>query len=154
MNVSWFLSRHTPKPPPSTPAGAVVTLGLATLGGTLAGGISEWRSQSEQAAHPAPPDESPMSVAPHRKGIGRAIALLPMAFWTQTIVCLPLAGRRLPRWTGLTGSAVAALGWTGRRLVTPPEPQDRPIPDRYPAVPIRYHGEIRSCAHQPKPAGA
>ncbi len=147
VNLGWYLSPHTPKPAPSSLAGALVTLGQATLGGAIAGALSEWRSQAERATAPASAEESPVPMGPYRKGVGHAVALLPMAFWTQTIVCLPLAGRPLPRWIGLTGSGVAALGWTGRRLFTPPEPQAGPETRRKAEDPIHFRGEIRVNAH-------
>lgn len=154
VNLGWYLSPHTPKPPPSSLPGALVTLGQASLGGAIAGALTEWRSQAERASAPAAPDGSPAAIGPCRKGVGRAIALLPMAFWTQTIVCLPLAGRPLPRWAGLTGSGVAALGWTGRRLVTPAGPPADPSAGRSAEDATRPGGEIRVNAHGLRPGCA
>jgi hypothetical protein len=134
VNLAWYHCPHAPRPLPSTPAGAVVSIGLATTGAAIAGGLSEWTAQSERArAARSGEPEAPSTVAPTplSKGVGRAIALLPMALWTQVLVCLPLAGRRLPPWSGLVGTGVVAGGWTLRRLATPlpPPAGDRKAPE-------------------------
>ena len=49
-----------------------------------------------------------------------------LVIWLQAPACLAAAGRPLPRWTGLAGTGVACVGWTFRRLLTPPGPPAAP----------------------------
>lgn len=122
--LAWQRLPGPPRPPATSPAGLAATV-LVSMAGSMVGGmLSEASAQRSQRG--ASPQESARVVPALHKGMGRALSLLPLVIWLQAPACLAAAGRPLPRWTGLAGTGVACVGWTFRRLLTPPGPPAAP----------------------------
>lgn len=130
----WAAQAFVPKPSPGTPGAAAVSVMLSMIGTGLAGAgaeaIAQWAGG--QAA-PLPDDEEV-----HLKGLGRAVALMPMAAGTTKAVSYVLRLGKVPNERQGDILKLALGGWIARNKITdtmkalqssPVAPGTRPSPD-------------------------
>lgn len=123
VNIAWARATFLPKPAAGTPAAAGVTLMLSMVGTGLAGAASEAIAQWA-GGKPAPlPDDDEV----HRKGVGRAVSLLPMGAanfkawgYVQQLGKIPDDFKRRPL-------QIAVVGWAFRNKLMP-EPSLPAVP--------------------------
>ncbi|MBL0422771.1 hypothetical protein JI739_20720 [Ramlibacter sp. AW1] len=115
--------------PATTPAGAAVTLGLSLAATGLAGAATEAVAQASRTTPVSAEATRASNPDGFRTGIGRANGLLPLALLGQCTGALAMRGPPPPsraRSLALTSSAVAAFGWTFRRVLAPGESGEAP----------------------------
>lgn len=125
VNKAYARAAFLPKPVPGTPAAAFSTLMVSLVSTGLSGAISEATAQWAGGHSPPLPDDDEM----HRKGIGRAYALLPMG--PANVVAARYVAQlgKVPDHFKTRPLEIALIGWACRNWLMPVPVAAEPLAD-------------------------